>query len=94
MIPKPSLAATFGLVVSLPFVHAALAAPAAPPQESGKSRSPFAGDARLDKSVTLEYAKIPLSEALAEVTRQTGVKLTALDRAGVASPAVRLTVVQ
>src|SRR5688500_7460783 len=56
---------------------AALAAP----REEAKSRSPFAGDARLEKRVTLEHAKIPLGEALAEITRQTGVKLVALERA-------------
>lgn len=54
---------------------------AAPAAEGGKSRSPFAGDARLEKRVTLEFAKLPLSEALAEITRQTGVKLIALERA-------------
>ena len=37
---------------------------AAPPSETGKSRSPFAGDTRLEKRVTLEFAKTPLNEAL------------------------------
>jgi hypothetical protein len=54
---------------------------AAPPSEAGKSRSPFAGDTRLEKRITLEFAKTPLNEALADVTRQTGVKLVALERA-------------
>ena len=53
----------------------------AAPSEEGKSRSPFEGDARLQKRVTLEMAKAPLNEALAEVTRQTGVRLIALERA-------------
>jgi hypothetical protein len=53
----------------------------AAPSEQGKSKTPFAGDGRLEKRVTLELAKAPLNEALAEVTRQTGVKLVALERA-------------
>src|SRR5437588_6002214 len=53
----------------------------AKPAETEKSRSPFAGDARLEKRVTLAYPKVPLSEALADITKQPGVKLVALERA-------------
>src|SRR5687768_13238602 len=62
-------------------VATALAVPAA----SQERPSPFRGDPRLDKRITVRWKKATLHEALAGVTRSTGVRLSP-DRALVDEP--------
>lgn len=59
-----------------------LAAPAA-----AQTRSPFEGDARLTRPVTVRWKKATLYDALQELSRQTGARLTP-DRALVDEPAM------
>ncbi|MGV3719481.1 MAG: hypothetical protein ACO1SX_01115, partial [Actinomycetota bacterium] len=58
---------------------------AVPTAAQTASRSPFEGDARLEKRVTVRWKKATLSDALKELSRSTGARLTP-DRALVDEP--------
>jgi hypothetical protein len=50
--------------------------PAAAPTAAAQERSPFAGDTRLDREVSVAWKKATLHEALDTLSTQTGVRLT------------------